>query len=153
MEKGTKGKQIGSNRAYIARFCWPRRAAAGRVLMDKGWMMEVSDAPGQGYEDVPPSLNPAAGPEVRASAPLASPGRRHRAGGGDARPVHNTAQYPFPDAMAQSGVYSKGRTPHPMVNIGRVERRTTATLPGRGVGGQHADTKAMRTSPLSSSRA
>jgi hypothetical protein len=92
-------------------------------------------------------------PEAEASAPLASPGRRQRAGGGDARPVHNTAEYPFQDVMAQCGVYSKGRTPHPMVNIGRVERRATVTLPGRGVGGHHADTKAVRTSPLSSSRA
>jgi hypothetical protein len=48
-EKGTKGKPFGSTRAYIARFCWSRRAAAapavvaaaGKVLMDKGWKTEL----------------------------------------------------------------------------------------------------------------
>jgi hypothetical protein len=50
MEKGTKGLPVGSTLAYAARFCRSRRAAAppavvaaaGRVLMDKGWMMEMS---------------------------------------------------------------------------------------------------------------
>jgi hypothetical protein len=45
--------------------------------------------------------------------------------------------------MAQRGECSKGRTLHPMVNIGRAEGRATVALHGMGVGGQHADAKAM----------
>jgi hypothetical protein len=64
-------------------------------------------------------------------------------GGGDARPVHNTAQNPFQGVMAQRGMCSKGRTPHPMVNIGGAKGRAAVALHGRGVGGQHADAKAV----------
>jgi hypothetical protein len=64
-------------------------------------------------------------------------------GGGDARPVHNTVQYPFQDVMAQCGMCSEGRAPHPMVDIGRAEGRATVALHSRGVGGQHADAKAV----------
>jgi hypothetical protein len=49
-------------------------------------------------------------------------------GGGDARPVHNTAQYPFQDVMAQRGMCREGRAPHPMVDIGRAEGRATVAL-------------------------
>jgi hypothetical protein len=64
-------------------------------------------------------------------------------GGGDARPVHNTVQNPFQDVMAQRGVCSKGRTQHPIVNLGRAEGGAAVALHGRGVGGQHADAKAV----------
>jgi hypothetical protein len=63
-------------------------------------------------------------------------------GGGDARPVPNMVQNPFQDVMAQRDVCSKGRTPHPIVNIGRAEGRAAVALHGRGVGGQHAESKA-----------
>jgi hypothetical protein len=52
-------------------------------------------------------------------------------------------QHPFQDVLAQRGMCSKGRAPHPMINIGRVEVHTTVALPGVGVGGQHADAKAV----------
>jgi hypothetical protein len=45
--------------------------------------------------------------------------------------------------MAQRGMCSEGRAPHPMVDIGRVEGRATVALHGGGVGGQHADAKAV----------
>jgi hypothetical protein len=64
-------------------------------------------------------------------------------GGGDTRPVHNTAQYPILDVTAQCGVCSKGRTPHPMVNLFTAEGSVTMALSGRGVGGQHANVKAV----------
>jgi hypothetical protein len=45
--------------------------------------------------------------------------------------------------MAQRGMCSEGRAPHPIVDIGRAEGRPTVALHGRGVGGQHADAKAV----------
>jgi hypothetical protein len=45
--------------------------------------------------------------------------------------------------MAQRGMCSEGRAPHPIVDIGRAEGRATVALHGRGVGGQHADAKAV----------
>jgi hypothetical protein len=53
--------------------------------------------------------------------------------------VHNRAQNPFQDVMAQRGVCSKGRTLHHIVNIGRAVGRAPVALHGRGVGGQHAN--------------
>jgi hypothetical protein len=46
-------KPFGSAGAYVARFCWSRRAApvpavgaaAGRVLMDKGWIVPFLSIP------------------------------------------------------------------------------------------------------------
>jgi hypothetical protein len=49
-------------------------------------------------------------------------------GRGDARPVHDTAQNPVQDVMAQRDVSSQGRTPHPMVNIGRAEGHATVAV-------------------------
>jgi hypothetical protein len=104
------------------------------------------DAPGQGQKDVPPSFHPDASTRSRDAR---SPGEPREAaeggflGGGNARPVHRMARIPFQDVMAQRGVCSKGRTPHPMVNISRVEGRAVVALHGRGVGRQHADAKVV----------
>jgi hypothetical protein len=92
------------------------------------------DAPGQDWEDVPLSLDQGAGAR---SGNASAPGEPREAaegrflGGGGARPVHNTAQYPFQDVMAQRGMCSEGRAPHPMVDIGRAEVRATVGLHGR----------------------
>jgi hypothetical protein len=39
-------------------------------------------------------------------------------GGGDAHPVHNTAQNPFQDVVAQHGTCSRERALHPAVRVG-----------------------------------
>jgi hypothetical protein len=104
------------------------------------------DAPWQDLEDVPPSLNLCAGAQSGGARSTSKPSKAVEGGflgGGNARPVHSTAQYPFQHVMAQRGVCSKGRTPPPMVNMGWAEGRAAVALHGRGVGGQHADAKAV----------
>jgi hypothetical protein len=104
------------------------------------------DAPGKGQKDVPPSIH--LGASAR-SGDARSPGEPMEAaegrclGGDDARRVHNTSQNPFQHVMVQRGVCSRGRAPHPMVNIGRAEGRAAVALQGRSVRGQHADAKAV----------
>jgi hypothetical protein len=71
-------------------------------------------------------LHPGAGAQSAVASPPGEPRQAAGAdflGGGDARPVRHTAQNPFRDVMATRGVCCKGRTPHPMVNIGRAEGR------------------------------
>jgi hypothetical protein len=107
-EKGIKGKLFGSTRAYVARFCWSRRAAAapavvaaaGRVLMDRGWMTEMSAMvmpPGNARRMSPRAcFHPGAS---NRSADDCSPSEPREAaegrflGGGDARTVHYTKYY------------------------------------------------------------
>jgi hypothetical protein len=64
-------------------------------------------------------------------------------GRGNAGPVHNTAQYPFQDVMAQRGVCSKCPAPHPMVSAGMAEAGTAVTLDGGGIRGQIANAEAV----------
>jgi hypothetical protein len=57
--------------------------------------------------------------------------------------VHNTAQNPFQDVMAQHGMCSEGRAPHSVVSLGGAKGGATVALHGRGVGGQHAEAEAV----------
>jgi hypothetical protein len=63
-------------------------------------------------------------------------------GGGDACPVHDTAQNPFQDVMAQRGMCSEGRAPHSVVSLGGAKVGATVALHGKGVGGQRAEAEA-----------
>jgi hypothetical protein len=117
--------------------------------MDKRWTTDMSAMvipPGRARRMSPPRLNPSA---AARSGCASSPSEPREAaeggflGGGDARPVRSTAEYPFQDVIAQRDACSKGRTLHPMVNIGRAEGRATVALHCRGVGGQLADAKAV----------
>jgi hypothetical protein len=78
------------------------------------------DASRQGQEDVPAGFDPGAGTRGRGAS---APGKAREAaeggflGGGDACPVHNTAQNPFQDIMVQRGMCSEGRAPHSVVSL------------------------------------
>jgi hypothetical protein len=71
--------------------------------------------------------------------------------------VHDTAQNPFQDVMAQLGVCSDGRAPHSVVSLGGAKGGATVAWHGRGVGGQHAEAEAVAEAnadfPTSGSRA
>jgi hypothetical protein len=116
--------------------------------MERGWITEISAMvmpPGRARRMSPRAWTRVLAPEAEMPAPPASPGRRRRAGSWvEVMPaLCTTRQYPFQDVMAQRGMCSKGRAPHPMVDIGRAEGRATVALHGRGVGGQHADAKTV----------
>jgi hypothetical protein len=131
--------------------------------MEKGCITEMSAMvmpPGRTRRMSPSSLNQHAGTQSGGASSPGEPRETAEGGflvGGNAQPMHNTAQYPFQAVMAQHGVCSKGRTQHSMVSIGRAEGRVTVALHGRGIGEQHADAKVVaktgRTSLLLSSRA
>jgi hypothetical protein len=74
----------------------------------------------QGHKDVAPSLG-ANGEAVSISACTCSEAgesvKGWLKGGGDARPVHSTAQNPFQDVMAQRKLYSEGRASHALVVV------------------------------------
>jgi hypothetical protein len=57
--------------------------------------------------------------------------------------VHETAQNPFQDVMAQHGMCSEGRAPHSVVSLGGAKGGAAVALHGRGVGGQHAEAEAV----------
>jgi hypothetical protein len=50
-------------------------------------------------------------------------------GGGDACPVHDTAQNPFQGVMAQRGMCSEGRAPHSVVSLGGAKGGATLSQP------------------------
>jgi hypothetical protein len=57
-------------------------------------------------------------------------------GGGDARPVHSTAQNPFKNGMAQREMCGKGGASHAVVGVLAVEGGFAARLHGGGNEGQ-----------------
>jgi hypothetical protein len=57
--------------------------------------------------------------------------------------VHDTAQNPFQDVMAQRGIFSDGRAPHSVVSLGGAKGGAAVALHARGVGGQHAEAEAV----------
>jgi hypothetical protein len=103
------------------------------------------DASRKGQEDVPAGFDPGAGTCGRVAS---APGKAREAaeggflGGGDAFPVHYTAQNPFRDVMEQRGMCSEGRAPHSVVSLGGAKGGAAVALHGRGVGGQHAEAEA-----------
>jgi hypothetical protein len=57
-------------------------------------------------------------------------------GGGDACPVHSTAQNPFQNSMAQREMCGKGGASHAVVGVHAVEGGSAVTLHGGGIEGQ-----------------
>jgi hypothetical protein len=106
------------------------------------------DASWQGQTDVPAGFDPGAGTRGRGAS---APGKAREAaeggflGGGDAFPVHEMAQNPFQDVMAQRarGMCSDGRATHSVVSLGGAKGGAAVALHGRGVGGQHAEAEAV----------
>jgi hypothetical protein len=81
--------------------------------MAEGWMTEEAAIV------MPPSLDPGAGAGSGGARSPSEPreaakGGKGILGGGNARPVHNTAQNPFQDVMAQGDLCGNERTLHPM---------------------------------------
>jgi hypothetical protein len=131
--------------------------------MAKGWgdgNVGYGDASRQGQEDVPAGFDPGAG--IRGRGAIAPCEAREAAeggflGGGDACPVHDTAQNPFQDVMEQRGMCSEGRAPHSVVSLGggRVAPQshcTAGALEGSMLRPRRWR-RPVRTSPLLSSRA
>jgi hypothetical protein len=57
--------------------------------------------------------------------------------------VHDVAQNPFQDVMAQRGMCSDERAPHSVVSLGGAKGGATVAMHGRDVGGQHAEAEAV----------
>jgi hypothetical protein len=124
MEKGTKEKPFGSTRAYVARFCWSRRAAAapaivaaaGRVLMDRGWMTEMSAMvipPYKARRMSPRASTRVLAPEAEMPTPPGSPGRRLRVGSWvEAMPAMCTTRRKMPFRMSRRNVVCTARDGH-----------------------------------------
>jgi hypothetical protein len=76
-------------------------------------------------------------------------------GGGDAGPVHSTAQNPCLDVMAQRKLCSEGGASHAVVGVRVVWGDSAAALHGGGIEGEDGDAQAVSAwnSPLLSSRA
>jgi hypothetical protein len=80
--------------------------------------VSYGDASWQSQEDVLAGFDPGAGTHGRGAS---APGKAREAaeggflGEGDACPVHDTAQNPFHDVMAQRGMCSEGWAPHSVV--------------------------------------
>jgi hypothetical protein len=93
-------------------------AATGRVLMDKEWMTGMSAMVvlvGRASRMSLRSLDLGAGARSGDASSLRKVSEAAKGGflgGGDARPEHNTAQYPFRSVMAQRGMCSKGQALH-----------------------------------------
>jgi hypothetical protein len=72
------------------------------------------------HEDVPPSLQAngrAVGRSACAGIEAEESAEVWLKGGGDARPVHSTAQNPFQDVMAQHELCSEGGASHAVVGV------------------------------------
>jgi hypothetical protein len=79
------------------------------------------DALGKGYKDIPPSLDMDAGAISEGAGAASEAGEGGRKGGGNAGPVHNLAQIPFQDIMAQRDLCSKGRASHCEASVGQAQ--------------------------------
>jgi hypothetical protein len=91
-------------------------------------------------------FDPGAGTRGRGSSASGKAGEAAEGGflgGGDACPVHDTAQNPFQDVIAQCGMCSDGRAKHSVVSLGGAKGGAAAAWQGRGVGGQHAEAEAV----------
>jgi hypothetical protein len=104
------------------------------------------DALWKDHEDVAPSLG-ASGRAVGRGASAGSEAWESAEGwfkgGGDARPVHSTAQNPFQDIMAQREMCSKGGASHAVVGVRAVEGGSADALHGGGIEGQDGEAEAM----------
>jgi hypothetical protein len=104
------------------------------------------DALGHGHEDVPSSAW-AGGAAIGGHAGAISEPREalecRLECGGNARPVHSTAQNPFKDVMAQRGLCHQGGVRHAVVGVRAAQGDPTAALHIRSVGGKHGKAKAV----------
>jgi hypothetical protein len=114
--------QVGCSLLLVPSCCY--RSCHRRSCQEgaDGWRVDdgdicASDALGEGKEDVHPSLDPDAGSIRRGAGALRWAGEAAKGrlqGGGDACPLHYTAQNPFQDIVVQCVQSSKGRPSHGM---------------------------------------
>jgi hypothetical protein len=130
-----------------------RRSSRGSRPGDDVWGEGVDDrdvgdgdALWKGHKDVAPSLG-ANGQAVDGGASAGSEAWESAEGwfegGGDARPVHSTAQNPFQHIMVQREMCGKGGASHAVVGVRVVEGGSAAALHGGGIQGQDGETKAV----------
>jgi hypothetical protein len=101
------------------------------------------DALWKGQEDVAPRLEGngrAFDGGASAGSEAWEPAEGWFKGGGDARPMHSTAQNPFQDIMSQHEMC--GASPA-VVGVCAVESGSTATLHGGGIEGQDGEAEAV----------
>jgi hypothetical protein len=94
------------------------------------------DALWQGHEEVAPNLRVNGGAIGRSACAGSEAGESAEGwlkGGGDARPVHSTAQNLFQDVMAQRKLCSEGRASHAVVSVGAVDGGYAVALHGGGI--------------------
>jgi hypothetical protein len=105
-----------------------------------------SDALGHGHEDVPSSARAGGGAIGRRAGAISEPREAAEGGlkcGGNARPVHSTAQNPFEDVMAHRGLCRQGGASHAVVGVHGAQGDPTAALHIWSVGGKHGKAKAV----------
>jgi hypothetical protein len=108
--------------------------------------IDDGDALGHGHEVVPSSARAGGGAIGGHAGAIGEPGEAAEGGlecGGNARPVHSTAQNPFKDVMAQRGLCRQGRAPHAVVSVRVAQGDPTAAVHIRSVGGKHGKAKAV----------
>jgi hypothetical protein len=107
--------------------------------MERRWATEMSvmEMPcGRSIRMSPRASRQSADLSVEVMVPAAGPGESDEGwlqGGGDAHPVHSTAQNPIQDVMAQHRVCSEGGAAHARVGIRAVEGCSAAALHCGGI--------------------
>jgi hypothetical protein len=112
-----------------------------------GWVDDRDVGDGDAlWKDVAPSLGAngqAVGGGARAGSEAWESAEGWFKGGGDARPVHSTAQNPFQDIMVQREMCGKGGASHAVVGVRVVEGGSAAALHSGGIQGQDGEAKAV----------